>query len=186
MKSFKLTLIISLLLAPGAFAREDSLLARITVYWASGGSGSDRDTRNHRCATGARLRDGHCAVDPRHIPYGSHVLLPTGETLAAVDTGTAVKTRKAARQSGHNASERSALVVDRFFETKRQALSWAACHPAFMPIKVLRPNSPSAPPPPAGASPALAHARVGPGSAATAPAATFRRPAPTGMNRMGR
>ena len=186
MKSLKLTLLISLLLAPGAFAREDSLLARVTVYWASGGSGSDRDTRHHRCATGARLRDGHCAVDPRHIPYGSRVLLPNGEALAAVDTGSAVKNRKAARQSGRTVSERSALVIDRFFETKRQALAWAARHPAFMPIKVLRPNSIFVPSPPSGASPALARAPMGRSPAPTTPTAAFRRQTPTGLTRMGR
>ena len=139
MNPLKLTLLILLLLTPEAFAREDSLLARVTVYWASGGSGSDRNTRHHQCATGARLRAGHCAVDPRHIPYGSRVLLPNGESLAAVDTGSAVKNRKAARQSGRTACEKSALVIDRFFETKGQALAWANSHPAFMPITVLRP-----------------------------------------------
>ena len=128
------------LIMPCAFAREDSLLARVTVYWASGGSGSDHNTRNHRCATGLRLRSGHCAVDPRHIPYGSRVVLPNGEALAAVDTGSAVKSRKAARQGGRTASEKSALVIDRFFETKRQAMAWANTHPAFMPVKVVRPN----------------------------------------------
>jgi 3D (Asp-Asp-Asp) domain-containing protein len=134
----KVTILIFLLLTPAAFAKNDSLLARVTVYWASGGSGSDRDTRHHRCATGTRLRAGHCAVDPRHIPYGSRVLLPNGESLAAVDTGSAVRNRRAARLSGRTAFEKSALVIDRFFETKRQALAWASSHPAFMPIKVLR------------------------------------------------
>ena len=147
MKSITLTIAVALLLAPAVFARNDSLLARVTVYWASGGSGSDRDTRHHRCATGARLRDGHCAVDPRHIPYGSRVLLPNGESLAAVDTGSAVRNRKAARQSGRTAYEKGALVIDRFFETKHKALAWANSHPAFMPIKVVRPNfrAPAAP-----------------------------------------
>jgi len=143
MKTFTLIIVILSLLSSVAFAREDSQLARVTVYWASGGRGSDRDTRHHRCATGARLRDGHCAVDPKHIPYGSRVLLPNGESLAAVDTGSAVKNRKAARRSGRTASEKGALVVDRFFETKRQAMSWANSHPAFMPIRVVRPNAPS-------------------------------------------
>ena len=131
--------IVILMLAPTLFARDESVLARVTVYWAKGGSGSDRDTRAHRCSTGLRLRAGHCAVDPRKIPYGSRVVLPTGETLAAVDTGSAVKNRKAARQSGRTSYERSALVIDRFFETKRQALAWANTHPPFMPIRVVRP-----------------------------------------------
>jgi 3D (Asp-Asp-Asp) domain-containing protein len=159
MKPLKLILCLLLSLSPAAFARtatpakNDSILARITVYWASGGGGSDSDSRNHRCATGARLRNGHCAVDPRRIPFGSRILLPTGETLAAVDTGTAVKNRKAARLSGRNALERSALVIDRFFETKGQALAWAAKNPPFMAVKVSGPatrasSEPDAPVPP--------------------------------------
>jgi 3D (Asp-Asp-Asp) domain-containing protein len=144
MKSFTLILCLLLSLSSAVFAKNvvtkpDSLLARITVYWASGGAGSDSDTRNHRCATGARLRNGHCAVDPRRIPFGSRILLPTGETLAAVDTGTAVRNRKAARLSGRTDLERSALVIDRFFETKSQALAWASSHPIFMAIKVSAP-----------------------------------------------
>jgi len=134
-----LTILFVSWLVPCAFASNDSLLARVTVYWASGGAGSDHNTRHHRCATGATLRAGHCAVDPRHIPYGSRVVLPNGEALAAVDTGSAVKSRRAARLAGRNKFEKSALVVDRFFETKRQALAWAATHPAFMPVKVVPP-----------------------------------------------
>jgi hypothetical protein len=138
--------IVILTLAPTLFARDESVLARVTVYWAKGGSGSDRDTRAHKCSTGLRLRAGHCAVDPKKIPYGSRVVLPTGETLAAVDTGSAVKNRKAARQSGRSSYERNALVIDRFFETKGQALTWANSHPPFMPIRVVRPLSATAQP----------------------------------------
>ncbi len=147
MKLFKLILCLLLSLSPAAFGKNvvakttDAVLARITVYWATGGAGSDSDTRNHRCATGARLRSGHCAVDPRRIPFGSRILLPTGETLAAVDTGTAVRNRKAARLSGRNVIERNALVIDRFFETKGQALAWAASHPPFMAVKVTAPHA---------------------------------------------
>jgi 3D (Asp-Asp-Asp) domain-containing protein len=142
MNSLKAIPLIFCLLAPASFAaRDNSQLARVTVYWASGGAGSDRNTRNHRCATGARLRSGHCAVDPKHIPYGSRILLPNGETLAAVDTGSAVRNRKAARVGGRTAVEKRALVIDRFFETKRQAMTWANSHPAFMPIRVVPPNS---------------------------------------------
>jgi 3D (Asp-Asp-Asp) domain-containing protein len=147
MKSLRLILCLLLSLSSAAFAKtaapakNNSILARITVYWASGGAGSDSDTRNHRCATGARLRNGHCAVDPNRIPFGSRIVLPSGETLAAVDTGTAVKNRKAARLSGHNAIERAALVIDRFFETKGQALAWAARNPPFMAVKVSAPGA---------------------------------------------
>jgi hypothetical protein len=119
--------------------REQSLLARITVYWASGGHGSDSYTRRHQSSTGVRLRVGHCAVDQRRIPYGSKVVLVDG-VFTAVDTGGAVISRKAARRAGRTPSERNALVIDRFFETKRQALSWANAHPAFMTVQVIPPN----------------------------------------------
>ena len=122
-----------------ASSREQSVLARITVYWA-GGRGSDRYTRQHKSAIGTRLRHGHCAVDPRKIPYGSNVVFPDGTKLSAVDTGSAVKSRKAARKAGRNIQERTALVVDRFFETKSQALAWARRNPLFMPVKVLLPD----------------------------------------------
>ncbi|HJX24952.1 MAG TPA: 3D domain-containing protein [Chthoniobacterales bacterium] len=129
-----------LLLGCTASAREQSLLARVTVYWASGGRGSDHYTRQHKCATGTRLRSGHCAVDPRKIPYGSQVIFPDRTSLVAVDTGSAVVSRKAARRGGHTAYEKGAIVVDRFFETKRQALSWARQNPSFMTVRVVPPN----------------------------------------------
>ena len=139
MRRFVIAVGLILLCAPAAFAREQSMLARVTVYWAGGGGGSDHWTRQHRCATGARLRAGHCAVDPRRIPYGSKVRLPD-TTLLAVDTGSAVVSRKAARRSGRTALERSALVIDRFFETKQQALSWANRNPYFMLVQVSPPD----------------------------------------------
>ena len=139
MKTFLTAFIFTILLAPAGFAREQSVLARVTVYWASGGKGSDHWTRRHIAATGARLRAGHCAVDPRRIPYGSKVTLPDG-TLIAADTGSAVRNRKAARRLGRTALERNAIVIDRFFETKQQALSWAARNPYFMFVRISPPN----------------------------------------------
>jgi 3D (Asp-Asp-Asp) domain-containing protein len=120
--------------------RDQALLARVTVYWARGGGGSDRYTRQHKCSTGLRLQTGHCAVDPNQIPYGSRVIFPDGTALAAVDTGSAVKNRKAARKSARTIYERNALVIDRFFETKSQALSWANRNPPFMTVRVVSPN----------------------------------------------
>ena len=143
MKRFLIMLGLAVLLTPAVFAREQSVLARVTVYWASGGGGSDHWTRRHICSTGARLRAGHCAVDPRRIPYGSKVTLPDA-TLLAVDTGSAVRSRKAARRSGRTALERNALVVDRFFETKQQALGWARRNPYFMHVRVSPPDFQSA------------------------------------------
>ena len=144
MKTFLIAFIFTVLLAPAGFAAEQSVLARVTVYWASGGKGSDHWTRRHVCSTGARLRAGHCAVDPRRIPYGSKVTLPDG-TLVAVDTGSAVRSRKAARLAGRTAVERNALVIDRFFETKQQALSWARRNPYFMFVRISPPNLRSGP-----------------------------------------
>jgi hypothetical protein len=139
MKTFIFLFVLSLILASPVSAREQAVLARVTVYWASGGGGSDANTRAHKCATGARLRTGHCAVDPRRIAYGSKVVFPDA-TCVAVDTGRDVVNRKAARRSGRTPTERSALVIDRFFETKGQALRWANDHPHFMTVRVLSPN----------------------------------------------
>jgi len=107
--------------AAGA-AHEQSLLARVTVYWRSEGSGESASW------TGARLREGHCAVDPGKIPYGSRVVFDDACCIA-VDSGPAVLSRKAARLSGRNSRERNALVIDRFFETKRKAMAWAERSP---------------------------------------------------------
>ena len=133
MKRFVIAIGFVLLLVPVAFAREQSVLARVTVYWAQ-----------HQGATGARLHAGHCAVDPSKIPYGSKVLFPDASCLA-VDTGPAVINRKAARVLGRTTRERSALVIDRYFETKIQALAWANAHPHFMTVQVVSPNSDAKP-----------------------------------------
>jgi 3D (Asp-Asp-Asp) domain-containing protein len=90
-------------------------LARVTAYWP----GEDRYTSRRQSATGVRLRLGFCAVDSRIIPYGSLVTVFGVGNFLAVDTGTAVISRKAARESGHNRAERSALVVDLFFPSRR-------------------------------------------------------------------
>ena len=55
----------------------------------------------------------------------------------AVDTGSDVVNRKAARLSGRNLAERNATVIDRFFETKQKALAWAKAHPHFMTVQIL-------------------------------------------------
>jgi 3D (Asp-Asp-Asp) domain-containing protein len=124
--------ILVLVLAPTAFAGEQSMLARVTVYWRAEG-------QLLACSNGARLRDGHCAVDPKKIPYGSKVIF-ADTTCIAVDSGPAVVSRKAARSCGRAASERNAIVIDRFFETKQQALSWAKANPHFMTVRVATPE----------------------------------------------
>jgi 3D (Asp-Asp-Asp) domain-containing protein len=189
MKYFISILTLSALFTPSIFA-EQSMLARVTVYWARGGKGSDHYTRQHKSSTGARLRTGHCAVDPKKIPYGSKVVLNDGTALAAVDTGSAVRSRRAARLSGRTGSERSALVVDRFFETKREALSWANTHPAFMSVRVALPEYRNVP----SKNVQLGAARVVPTSTAVAnaqPKSNLKLATPGGVvrspfNKLGR
>ena len=66
MKRLITTIALALLLVPATFAGKQSLLARVTVYWASGDAGS-----NHNQSTGRRLQTGDCAVDTRHIAYAA-------------------------------------------------------------------------------------------------------------------
>jgi 3D (Asp-Asp-Asp) domain-containing protein len=99
-------------------AASKSRLARVTVYWPEEG---DSYTRNRKSSTGVRLRDGHCAVDPRIIPYGSIVNVPGIGTLVAVDTGRAVISRRAARQVGRTGAQRKAIVIDIFCSSRSKA-----------------------------------------------------------------
>ncbi len=142
MKRLVLVLLLGSIGAAQAYYRDNSLFARVTVYWAHGGRGADRYSRQHKSATGTPLQQGHCAVDPRKIPYGSKVVMPDGSTLNAVDTGSAVRNRKAARKSGRTINEKNAIVIDKFFETKRQALMWANSNPPFVSVKVIPPGAP--------------------------------------------
>jgi 3D (Asp-Asp-Asp) domain-containing protein len=121
------------LIATPIFAAEDSLLARITVYWRAEG-------QSRACSNGARLRTGHCAVDPKRIPFGSQVLFPDAACVA-VDSGPAVVSRKAARMTGRTVLQRNAVVIDRFFESREAALVWERSHPHFMTVRVVPPGS---------------------------------------------
>ena len=87
MKRLITAVVLISLFACQAFACEHSALARVTVYWPGEGSGKSA------AWNGARLRENHCAVDPKKIPYGSKVTFGDGECMA---TGDVVK-RKAAR-----------------------------------------------------------------------------------------
>jgi 3D (Asp-Asp-Asp) domain-containing protein len=126
------TVIFLLSLALPVFARQESILARVTSYWAGEGP--------RYASTGRRLHAGHCAVDPKRIPYGCKVIFPDC-ACTAVDTGPAVVSRKAARLCGRTAGQLKAIVVDRFFETKREAIAWTNAHPHFMTLQIIRPGS---------------------------------------------
>ena len=131
MKSFHAVMFL-LSLASTAFATQESMLTRVTCYWAGEGP--------KYASTGRRLRAGHCAVDPKRIPYGSKIVFPD-QTCTAVDTGPAVVSRKAARLCGRTANQLKAIVVDRFFETKREAIAWMNAHPHFMTLQIVRSGS---------------------------------------------
>jgi len=133
-KRLIITVWFGLLFACQAFASEYSVFARITVYWHREGSGE------HASWNGVRLRSGHCAVDPKKIPYASKVFFPDAACLA-VDSGPGVVNRKAARSCGRNATERNAIVIDRFFDSKQEALAWSEAHPHFMTMRIVTPDA---------------------------------------------
>ncbi len=112
-------------------AELNSHLARLTAYWSGEG---DYYTGEGIASTGIHLHQGHCAVDPRIIPYGSTVKIPGVGSFLAVDTGSAVIARSAAKESGHNDEERSALVIDIYFESRRDGEDFAANGPKFASI----------------------------------------------------
>jgi hypothetical protein len=142
-KRFIIAIVLAALFAPAVLAREESVLARVTVYWRA-------ENQSRASWNGARLHDGHCAVDPKHIPFGSKVQF-SDATCLAVDTGPAVVSRRAARLAGRNVNQRNAIVVDRFFETKSEALAWADSHPHFMTLLIVRRDSNKEVPPERGA-----------------------------------
>ncbi len=106
-------------------------LARVTAYWAGEG---DYYTGKCLSSTGIHLHDGHCAVDPRIIPYGSVVEIAGVGRYVAVDTGSAVISREAAREAAHTTEERNALVIDLFFESRRDGERFAASGPKYAAI----------------------------------------------------
>jgi 3D (Asp-Asp-Asp) domain-containing protein len=115
-----------------------SRLARVTAYWACEG---DYYTRKCISATGVRLHDGHCAVDPNIIPYGSVVEISGVGKFLAVDTGSAVISRTAAREGGHNSTERNAIVVDLFFSNRTAGERFAASDAKYVAISWWTPGS---------------------------------------------
>ena len=113
-------------------------LARLTAYWAGEG---DYYTGKCQSSTGIRLHDGHCAVDPKIIPYGSVVEIAGLGSYLAVDTGSAVISREAARETGHTAEERNALVIDLFFESRQDGQHFAASGPKYASISWRTPRT---------------------------------------------
>lgn len=105
------------------------MTVRLTVYWAKGGD-TDSDSARKRSSTGYTLKQGESiAVDPRIIPYTKEVIIPNVGLVKAVDTGTAVKQKKA--------SNGKMPVIDVFFEHKRDAILFANRYPKVVKVAVL-------------------------------------------------
>jgi 3D (Asp-Asp-Asp) domain-containing protein len=108
-------------------------LARVTAYWPGEVNG-DYDTNCRLSSTGAHLRMGHCAVDPNVIPYGSVISIAGVGRFTAVDTGSAVVSRQAARLAAKTPEEEKALVVDLFFDNAADGEKFAATGPQYAAI----------------------------------------------------
>jgi len=105
------------------------MTVRLTVYWAKGGD-TDRDSAKKKSSTGYTLKQGESiAVDPRIIPYTKEVIIPNVGLVKAVDTGTAVKEKRA--------SSGKLPVIDVFFEHKKDAISFANNNPKIVKVAVL-------------------------------------------------
>lgn len=122
-----LTALILATLATTSFAEKTySINVRVTYY--SAGSDSDCWSRKLQSSTGVKLQNmKSCAVDPNIIPYHSEIVLPKlNLKLKAVDTGSAVKSRKASKAYGRNDP-----VVDVFVECGESARNLARKNPMW-------------------------------------------------------
>ena len=102
-------------------------LVRLTVYWKS----EDGWTRQGKTSTGEPLRSYKTiAADPRDFPYYSNISIPELNISGSVhDTGSALKTRKAAIKSGKNVP-----VLDLYIEKKQDAVAFAKKAPEFVTV----------------------------------------------------
>lgn len=115
-----------------AAAKPRGIEVCLTCYHAQ----SDHWTKQGKTSTGQPLRSwGTCAVDPKIIPYGSIVHIPSlNLKLVAVDTGTAVKNRKASRLRG----KPHAPVVDIFIASRSEAKKFATSGPEFATAYIIK------------------------------------------------
>lgn len=107
------------------------LKVRLTAYWM----GQDKWTDALKSSSGRKLVCGvSCAVDPNIIPYGSRVTIKkTGRTFIAVDTGTAVKNRKA---EWWKPKKLRKPVVDLFFKSEKEARKFLARTGRYVEVEI--------------------------------------------------
>lgn len=120
-------ILLSILLLTPLQARE--MMARVTYYWPNSSGQVGTIT-----STGAKAVCGQTiAVDPKIIPYGSKVVIPEmGKSFKAIDTGSAVKARTAAKKLGRP----DAIVIDVFCANKATAMQRIKKYPLFMKVKI--------------------------------------------------
>ena len=105
------------------------LTVRLTVYWAKGGD-TDYYSSKKKSSTGYTLKQGESiAVDPKIIPYRKEVIIPNIGVVKAVDTGSAVVSKKA--------SKGRLPVIDVFFEHKKDAITFANRYPKIVKVAVI-------------------------------------------------
>ena len=105
------------------------MTVRLTVYWAKGGY-TDKDSARMKSSTGYTLKQGESiAVDPKIIPYTKEVIIPNVGLVKAVDTGTAVKEKRA--------SDGKLPVIDVFFVHKKDAMLFANRYPKIVKVAVI-------------------------------------------------
>lgn len=110
------------------------MLVRVTYY-------NPQDCKyGSKTSTGVKAVSGMTvAVDPRVIPYGTKIDIPglrryfTNTRFIAQDTGSAVKSRKAAKAHGRNVP-----VVDVYCATRYQAKFLAKNTPMFMKVRIVK------------------------------------------------
>lgn len=105
------------------------MTVRLTVYWAKGG-GTDFYSSKKKSSTGYTLKQGESiAVDPKIIPYRKEVIIPNIGLVKAVDTGSAVVSKRA--------SKGKLPVIDVFFEYKKDAMLFANKYPKVVKVAVI-------------------------------------------------
>ncbi len=116
----------------------ETILVCVTFYYPDPKEGGWAN------AIGGKLvRDQSCAVDPKRFPYGTHVHVVGFGDRIADDTGSAVKSRRAALRRSWDAYNfgriskelfyqfRDAPVIDVFMPTKEEAVWFSRNNPEF-------------------------------------------------------
>lgn len=119
---------------PNKLPPKNKKTVRLTVYWKA----EDGWTRRGFTSTGGPLVSYETvAVDPKVFPYGSVIEIPSlGLKTVARDTGSAVVSKKAAKQMG-----RDVPVLDLYVEKRQDALDFIEGKPYFVDVYYESPES---------------------------------------------